>query len=330
MTLVALALACVVAAAVGTAIARDYALRRNLLDQPGARRSHAVPTPRGGGIAIVAVLLAVLAGVAIADPFARPLWLAAFVGLLLVAGVGWIDDHRALSPWLRLSVHAIAAVMLAVAVYAQQQSVIAAAIAFVLAIVLVNVWNFMDGIDGLAATQATVAAAGYALIAGSESARWLAIALAAACCGFLPFNAPRARIFLGDVGSGALGYLLAVIAVAVGSMNDLGSVLLLLPLSAFILDAALTLISRMRRGERWWTPHVAHAYQRWARADGDHFRVTVAYLAWSVIAVVAMLGMSAGSRTVIMAAAIGWYLGGAIVWAWLQARHGKALQDAQV
>src|SRR5690606_27675026 len=125
--------------------------------------------------------------------------------------------------------------------------------------VLVNIWNFMDGIDGIAALQALVVAAAITLLANVAAARWIALALAAACFGFLPLNLPRARIFLGDVGSGALGYLLALAMVLAATGGGQATspaawVLLLLPPSAFFLDASLTLLVRMLRGERWWTP----------------------------------------------------------------------------
>ena len=173
---------------------------------------------------------------------------------------------------------------------------------FVLALVLVNVWNFMDGIDGLAGSQALVAAAAYALFAGAGPVAWLGVALAAACAGFLPFNLPRARIFLGDVGSGALGYLLATLAAF--SLQDAGwtgAPLLALPLLAFGVDASLTLARRLLRGERWWEPHVQHAYQAQARRSG-HAAVTVGFLAFTIAASVIMITAKESSPMVIMCA----------------------------
>ncbi|MGN6112212.1 MAG: hypothetical protein ACTHOC_04265, partial [Luteimonas sp.] len=210
-------------------------------------------------------------------------------GWLLVAGIGWLDDHRPLSPAPRLAVHAVAAALLAWALHAGGASPAVAVAGVVLALVLVNVWNFMDGIDGLAASQALVAAAAYALFAGAGPVSWLGLALAAACAGFLPFNLPRARIFLGDVGSGALGYLLAVLAALCLPAGGSGHAsLLLLPLMAFGVDASLTLARRILRGERWWEPHVQHAYQSQARRRG-HGVVTAGYLGFALAASVLML-----------------------------------------
>ena len=300
-------------AVAGTWLARRYALARRLVDQPGARRSHAVATPRGGGIAIVLAAFVALAALAARAPTWVPQLTLISSGLLATALIGWIDDHRPLSPWLRLGIHVIASALLGVAVVAGGGGLWQAGFAFSAALVLVNVWNFMDGIDGLAASQAMLAAGCLALASGSGLAWWLGWAVAAACAGFLPFNFPRARIFLGDVGSGALGYLLAVIA-AFGFEATPAQAWILLPLSPFLLDAALTLWTRMVRGERWWTPHVQHLYQRLARGWQGHPSVTVAYAAYLALAAVLMWLVRLRDPTTIMSAVCGWYLVGAGIW----------------
>lgn len=304
------------ATAVATWLVRRYALARALLDQPGERRSHSVATPRGGGAAIVLVALAAIACVALRMPLSRPLLMPASAGLVLVAAIGWIDDHRPLSPWSRLVVHALAAVLLGWGCLRAGMPVTAASAVSLLAVILVNVWNFMDGIDGLAASQAGLVATTYALAAGTDTpAGWLCWAVAAACAGFLPFNFPRARIFLGDVGSGALGYLLALL-IALGTAADASvrAAWQLLPLSAFLLDAALTLGSRMVRGERWWTPHVSHLYQRLARAWNSHVRVTCAYGGWTLLAASVGWFMREQGVASIMCAVLAVYLAGVTFW----------------
>ncbi len=309
----------------GTWLARRYAVWRRLLDQPGERRSHAVATPRGGGISIVAALLVACGAIVLADPSQAGMLGLTGIGLVLVAGIGWLDDHRPLSPWWRLGVHVLAAMLLAAATQQAGGDLMLALAAFVLALVLVNIWNFMDGINGLAASQALIAATGYALLAGEGAAAWLAVALAAACAGFLPFNFPRARIFLGDVGSGTLGYALAVVATLLASRSGPSGagplLLLLLPLSAFTIDASLTLGARMLRGERWWTPHVEHLYQRWARRAGSHSAVTLAYAGWSILAVAAMLAGSTHGLTFMMVGVAAWHLVGIAVW--IRMRRGS-------
>jgi UDP-N-acetylmuramyl pentapeptide phosphotransferase/UDP-N-acetylglucosamine-1-phosphate transferase len=179
----------------------------------------------------------------------------------------------------------------------------------------------MDGIDGLATSQALVVAAGFGLLASSGVVAWLSLALAAACVGFLPYNLPKARIFLGDVGSGSLGYALA----ALGSWLMLGedgssasALLLLLPVSAFLIDASLTLAARVFAGQRWWLPHVEHAYQHWARRVHAHGRVTLAYGAWTLLATACMLVMVNAEPGFIMFALAVVFLLGAMAWSSLR------------
>ena len=309
------------ASATGTWLARAYALRRRLLDHPGERRSHSVATPRGGGIAIVVVLLLALAGV-VAGPWggAGPGPLAAFGGgLAMVALAGLVDDHRPLSPWLRLGVHAVAAGWFAAALWHGGASLPVIAVVFLAILVLVNVWNFMDGIDGIAASQAMLVSLG--LAAGLQGAwSFLALALVAASLGFLPYNFPRARIFMGDVGSGATGFALAALGgMFVVDAGAGGGLLLLLPLSAFLVDAGLTLLRRVLRGERWWTPHVQHAYQAWARGAG-HFPVTVAYAGWTVTGLLLAFALRDVDPVFILSSCVGWYTVAALLWWWLQWR----------
>jgi len=261
--------------------------RRRLIDQPGERRSHTLPTPRGGGLGIAVALLAA-AALAAATGLAPWPGVAGFAaGLVLVAGIGWLDDHRPLSPWLRLGVQWLAGAVLACGFHLCGADVAIAVLALVAVPVLVNVWNFMDGIDGLATTQAAIAALALAHLSmpAAAPAGW---ALAAGCAGFLPFNFPRARIFLGDVGSGTLGYALAVVVMlaAAGQRGPADAMLLLLPLSAFLVDASLTLAARILAGERWWLPHLSHVYQRWVRAGRSHVFVTSSYALFSIVAAI--------------------------------------------
>jgi UDP-N-acetylmuramyl pentapeptide phosphotransferase/UDP-N-acetylglucosamine-1-phosphate transferase len=305
--------------AAGTWMARGYALQRQLLDQPGDRRSHRIATPRGGGIAIALAFLIALVAMMLRQPREIVMLGCAVVGLLLVAGIGWLDDHRPLSPWSRLAVHTVAAGWLGVGFYLCGAHSAVAPIVFLAALVLVNVWNFMDGIDGLAATQAVLVAAAFAFVTGSSLAIHLGLALIASTFGFLPFNFPRARIFLGDVGSGMLGFASALM---LGLFLDAKPVsawpLAILPLSAFLLDAGLTLFTRMLRGERWWTPHVEHAYQRWARRAGRHSPVTAAYAVWTLLLSVGMV-LSSGKdhREMAMAVAV-CLVTGCALWCWLR------------
>jgi UDP-N-acetylmuramyl pentapeptide phosphotransferase/UDP-N-acetylglucosamine-1-phosphate transferase len=320
--LVAWCMAHVAIGAAGTWLARRYALKRNLIDQPGERRSHHVATPRGGGIGIVASAMFAFAWLGSAHAMPVPVVAAIVAGLALIAGIGWFDDHRPLSPWLRLAVQAVAAALVAAALLAEGRGIAAAAFGFAAVMMLVNVWNFMDGIDGLAASQALLVAVGWAWLAWPAPWAWVLVAIAAASVGFLPFNLPPARIFLGDVGSGALGFLLATGLLWLPSDAPRWNWTAWLPLSAFLVDAALTLCMRILRGERWWTPHVQHAYQRWAARCGRHGIVTLAYALWTACAVVAMVSMRGGdAKAGAVASVIGYALAAAI-WIWLRRDQG--------
>lgn len=316
---------------IGTWLARAYAVQRNLLDHPGERRSHGTPTPRGGGISIVLVLLVASLALAMRDPARALLWLGFALALLLVAGVGWWDDHRPLPAWLRLLVHAIAAAILSMAVFSAYGEAWLAVATFAVALVLTNVWNFMDGINGLAASQAALVAAAYAAVLSGSAWGWLGWALVMACLGFLPFNFPRARIFLGDVGSGALGFAIAALAIAAVGEGQLAWPLALVPLSAFIIDAGLTLGRRLLRGERWWVAHAQHAYQGWARRVGSHVPVTIGYAAWSALGLVLMDGAAPRAGFFLtLAVVLAWYMSGAFFWWRLQRRGARNRRADQV
>ena len=271
-------------AAALTACARHYALRRNLMDQPGERRSHGVATPRGGGIAIVVTLLLAALVAAIAWPTARMPLLVSALGLVLVAGIGWWDDHRPLPAVRRLLVHLIAAALIAGLVWNATGNVWQAALALLFTTSLINIWNFMDGINGIATSQAILAGVAFALVLPGPLAL-VGIVLALACLGFLPFNFPRARIFMGDVGSGALGYAVAALVCLASVATSLSWLLLLVPLTAFLVDAGFTLLSRMLSGQRWMEPHTQHLYQRAVKSGATHTSVTGTYFVFGLFSI---------------------------------------------
>lgn len=277
-------------------LALRYARQRQLLDQPGHRRSHQVPTPRGGGIAIVITLLLAL-------PLIRwggaglPVLLAFAFALVLVAGIGWLDDHHPQPVLRRLLVHLCAALILVLALLqadAHFGPVHAALLlgpgVFWLA-GCVNAWNFMDGSNGLVTSQCLwlglVLAAVFQFLLPHPAAAWswFSLVLALACAGFLPFNFPRAVIFLGDVGSGALGLLCGFLLLLATWMDPSRIWLLLLLPSALLVDAGLTLCYRVAMGRRWYTAHREHLYQWLIRAGLSHARVALLYLGWNLLVV---------------------------------------------
>lgn len=317
--------------ALGTWLARAYAVQRNLIDHPGERRSHGMATPRGGGIAIVLAVLVATLALAVRDPSRATLLVGLLVALLLVAGIGWWDDHRPLPAWVRLGVHIVAASILAAMVFSAYGETWLAIAAFIAALVLTNAWNFMDGINGLAASQAALVAAAYAAAISGSIWAWLGWALVAACAGFLPFNFPRARIFLGDVGSGALGFAIAALAVIAVGEDGIAWPLALLPLSAFVIDAGLTLSRRLVRGERWWTAHAQHAYQGWARRVGSHVTVTLGYATWTGLGLLLTAGLHFHTGVFLTFAAVfAWYTSGAFLWWCLQGRGTGSRQADQM
>ena len=293
--------------AAGTALVRRRALARGRLDVPNARSSHSVPTPRGGGLAIVAVVLtATIIAAALAVLPAGPC-AALVIGGGMVAFVGYIDDLKGLPILPRLSVHVTAAAI-AVATLADAGSVFPGlpatmAITVLMLAVLwsINLFNFMDGIDGLAASQATfVFLSSAALIALSPRVDTPFLSLLAvtsgACAGFLCWNWPPARIFMGDVGSGFLGFWVAAVALALDRTGVLSVWTTTILMSVFVADATVTLLRRVARRERWHEPHRSHAYQTLARRWHGHRGVTVLLWAINVAFVLPMAAWSAHER----------------------------------
>lgn len=297
--------------------ARGYALRQQLMDQPGERRSHSVATPRGGGIAIVISLL-VTAGVAMwIWPEAAPSLLVASLGLVLVAGIGWWDDHRPLPAMRRLLVHFIAAALLAALVKVHGGSWLLAALVLLFTASLINIWNFMDGINGIAASQAIVVALGLAPVLPWPYSL-AAVALGLACLGFLPFNFPRARIFMGDVGSGALGYAVAAVLALASVQTDIHWILLLVPASAFLVDAGFTLLARIISGQRWMEPHTQHVYQRAVQAGASHAQVTGIYFALGLFSITVLNVCSNLQPRWEAVVAIAWFSALSALWLFLR------------
>lgn len=288
-----------------TGALRRYALRTQLLDLPNARSSHSRPTPRGGGLAIVvsfnlALLVSWWLG-AVAPEFVA----AAGIGGLLIAAVSYLDDRHNLPARWRFPVHLIAA---GVALWwlggFPALPLPGLELGFgwlgiplgVLCIVwLLNLYNFMDGIDGIAGVEAVTVAAGAALllwVRGDAAMAGVLVLLAAAVLGFLAWNWPPARIFMGDVGSAYLGFVLGVMALATSAEGPLNLWVWLILLAVFITDATVTLLRRLLRGERWYEAHRTHAYQHAARRFGSHRKVTLAVGALNVLWLLPLAGVA--------------------------------------
>ena len=281
-----------------TALLRRYALARSLLDVPNARSSHSLPTPRGGGVAIVVAFLAGLclaffAGLGIAAELFYAL-LGAGLGIALL---GFLDDHGHIAARWRLLGHFLAAAWalywlgglppLAVFGGLLQLSWIGHVLAAFYLVWLLNLYNFMDGIDGIASVEAICVCLGgailYALLETSLLADLPLLMLAAAVLGFLLWNFPPARIFMGDAGSGFLGIVLGVLSLQAAWTNPLLLWAWLILLGVFIVDATLTLLRRLLRGEKVYEAHRSHAYQYASRRFGRHLPVTMAVAALNLV-----------------------------------------------
>jgi Fuc2NAc and GlcNAc transferase len=286
--------ACVlVIAASMTGIVRKLALAHGILDVPNARSSHQNPTPRGGGVAIVLASIFGWLALAIAGRVPPNLTLALLGGGIAVATVGYLDDRRKLSVWVRLVVHFVAAIWALawlgglpdVRVGNQVVSLgVSGDVLATLGIVwALNLFNFMDGIDGIAASEAVFVACAGALVGAvsalAQGTSAAALVFAAACAGFLGWNWPPARIFMGDVGSGFIGYSIAVLAISAARDHSTGLVTWLLLGGVFFIDASVTLVRRLTRHERVHEAHRSHAYQHLARRWGSHRAVTLGVIA---------------------------------------------------
>jgi len=282
-------------------LVRRLAIRHGVMDHPTSRSSHAVPTPRGGGLGIVLVVIGAWGWLA-----TRPVtWtiLVLVIGIAMVGLVGQIDDTRSLGVGSRLAVHAVAASIVGfVAASGGSMPLIAAGLFLwwtFWTISSINFVNFMDGINGLVVSQVTVFALSVALFPEpTGSVPLLAMIVVGACVGFLPWNFPRARIFLGDVGSGALGYLVPVLALLVMRGGNIDIMRAHLPLLPLFGDATWTILQRWRRGEQVTAPHRSHLYQRLANGGLGHTRVTLIYSLASICgALVAHLAPASGGRS---------------------------------
>lgn len=279
-------LGAMLAGAVLTGLVRRYALARAVLDVPNERSLHTIPTPRGGGLAIAVTVSAVHAACLGAGWLPLAGGSAWGLAAALLAALGWMDDHRPLPARSRFLVQlglgwaALAAMGPGVAAPGAA-AVLAGGI---LLTWFVNLYNFMDGADGLAAAQGIVAGATLGLCAaldGDAGTAVAALALAGASGGFLVWNRPPARIFLGDVGSYFLGGYLGLLGAATLARGGAPWPWLIV-LASFVTDATLTLCRRMLRGERWWTAHRTHAYQRLVTSGWSHARLARAFLALSL------------------------------------------------
>jgi Fuc2NAc and GlcNAc transferase len=273
-----------------TGVATWYAGRRGLLDHPGDRHSHSVVTPRGGGAGLIAAIL--ISSLLFSDGNQPGFWVQCVMpAVVILAITGWWDDHAPLSVRNRFFIQlAVSLYLLWFAADAGWvQGVIPMVMSGLFIIWMTNLYNFMDGSNGMAGLQGVFAGSVLAVLfylSGDAHFFLFALLLAACCAGFLPWNLGRARVFMGDVGSLALGFLFAAFLLYGSGTGAFDYPVALMIMLLFLTDATLTLLLRVIRGEQWYTAHRQHLYQRLIAHGWTHARVAMAYQAINLTLVV--------------------------------------------
>ncbi len=292
----------------GVDLIRRYAERRQIIDHPNERSSHSMPTPRGGGLAIVILVLGT--GLWFADGVG---WSRSLIYIMcgaIIAFLGWRDDIHSLSPRIRFAVQGLVAIISIIGLgYFKsvtipmlgelQLGVIGIVITFLWIIGLTNAYNFMDGIDGIAGGVALSAALGWMWLSSNMQNHfvfWIALSIAAGSLGFLGHNWSPAKIFMGDVASTFLGYSFAALPLL--SADESGDALMLgtLLMWTFIMDTAVTFIRRALKREKVFSAHRSHLYQRLVIGGYQHGTVSSLYILLTLFAGVLSYAWSRGNQ----------------------------------
>ncbi len=270
--------------------------KRAMLDVPNDRSSHQVPTPRGGGAALIATYFIGLLAIYVKDVINDPMFMALILGGGFIAWIGWVDDKRGVAAKWRLLVQTIAAVFALFLLkdvpelpFSQEfpwLNYVAYVVAAFAIVWSTNLFNFMDGINGLAGFEALSVSLGAAIIlytSGEDFHSASLLVLSFSTLGFLFFNFPKAKIFMGDVGSSFLGFTMAIYAIGASSDDVISPWSWVILYGYFIVDSSITLITRMLTGQRWMAAHNLHAYQKWTRKLGSHSKVTLFIFGLNII-----------------------------------------------
>jgi UDP-N-acetylmuramyl pentapeptide phosphotransferase/UDP-N-acetylglucosamine-1-phosphate transferase len=311
MSPISLFIALAILSYLGVWIIRRYAERRQLLDHPNERSSHSMPTPRGGGLAIV--LLVTGTGIWFMREADWSRDLVYIVCAVVIAFLGWRDDTHSLSPRVRFAVQGLVAAAsiwglgyfssVTIPLFGKLQlGVVGVVITFLWIIGLTNAYNFMDGIDGMAGGVAFAAGLGWVLLTSNipylanSFVFWIALAIAAGSLGFLGHNLHPAKIFMGDVASTFLGYSFAVMPLM--AANEEGDALMLgtLLMWTIIMDAGVTFIRRAVNREKLLAGHRDHVYQRLVIGGYTHSQVSIMYTVLTLVAFRFASAWSEGSQ----------------------------------
>lgn len=290
---------------IGVKMFRHWSLRRRIFDIPNERSSHTEPTPRGGGLIIVAVCLLLFLIYCLI--FQINFYWSYFAGAIIVALISWLDDLFSISSLWRFLCHSLAAILVVWSlgfwdsVYVPFAGTISfgqigQVITFFWIVWMINAYNFMDGIDGIAGAQAFTAGIGWVLVGfilGIEHAGFYGGVIAFSSLGFLLHNWHPAKIFMGDVGSAFLGYTFAVLPLI--ALKETDKEKFLLPVIAvtlvllFVFDSLITLFKRILKREKIWQAHREHIYQRLVIRGFSHRFVTSVYAVFSIIILILLI-----------------------------------------
>ncbi len=275
-------------------IFKRYALKKGLIDNPNHRSSHTIPTPRGAGIVFIGLwyIFVLISGIMEKISWQIILILAP---TLLVSIISYLDDYYTLSAKIRFSIQSLASIIvliflgniiLELGFFSIHFFLITFIFLFLALIWSTNLFNFMDGMDGLAATEAIFILGVGGLLTylnGGIELSHLLWGLVALLMGFLVWNRPKAKIFMGDVGSASLGFVILVSGLIAQKYYQVPFVLWLMLYGAFLFDSTATLIRRLLKGEKWYEAHRKHAYQRLHQAGWSHAKILYALIAVNFI-----------------------------------------------
>ncbi len=274
---------------------RAYALKKNIIDNPNERSSHSVPTPRGGGVAVVCSYLSALAILIYTQQLTAHVGLTLITAGFVIALLGFLDDHGHINSMLRLAIHFLVAIAVVISLggFAEvmvfngiQLGFLANIIAVLFLVWLLNLYNFMDGINGIASVEAITTTASMAILyfllntSLNSDMLWL---LAACVFGFLLWNFPKAKIFMGDACSGFLGLTLGILALIALKENLALFCAWIICLGVFVVDATYTLIKRVLNGYKMYDAHRSHSYQILSRKWNSHTPVTLVVVAINLL-----------------------------------------------
>ncbi|NOQ24378.1 MAG: glycosyl transferase [Bacteroidales bacterium] len=280
MTIIFILILVVVSSYIGTFLVRRFAIKKSIIDIPNQRSSHTKPTPRGGGLVIVVIWYVIIIWFFITEKLTNELFYAFLSGSLL-AIVSLLDDIFSLSAKIRLIIQVFSAGMAVFFIstihtvdlgfYIINSSFLVIPFVFIGLIWFVNLFNFLDGIDGYAASQAIFISLAFFILTGD----FLLLYLIASIIGFLIWNWQPAKIFMGDIGSTVLGFTLGVLTIYYSQKYKISIFTLLIPSALFWFDATYTLFRRWRNKEKLSEAHKKHAYQRIVQSGFSHQKTVI-------------------------------------------------------